>query len=412
MRIHCKWGNPNPKLAITSAASQHFVGSSAVRFTRLIVVLCTVLGACGTRTIGHQTTARGGPGGSPADDLHDAEPHHPGDHGEPELEDVFSTLPPPAEQAPHPFAELSDAELEKILLEEPETLGTASLGKTSGGALFGAIPMPESEMWKIVNPRETYGTQETIDYLMHTIHRVNEIFPDTGPLNIGDISRPEGGRFGPHVSHQSGRDVDLGFYYQDDSKWYARADASNLDIARTWAFIKITISETDVQAIFVDRSLITLFRDYATAIGEDPVWIEQVFGGPGSSMRPMLLHEDGHQTHLHVRYYNPIAQETGRRIYASLIKHKKIQPPTYFQHYKAKKGDSLNRIAKNNRTTVADLKRANGLRDSRIFAGRSYKIPRRGGVALPGKLVLPARRTPGMSPALEPDTSLQSASAE
>src|SRR5690606_18662768 len=105
---------------------------------------------------------------------------------------------------------------------------------------------------------------------------------------------------------------------------------------------------------------------------------------------------------------NPIAQETGRRIYASLIKHKKIKPPTYYQHYKAKRGDSLIRIAKNNRTTVDALKRANGLRNSRIFAGRSYKIPRRGGVAMPAKLVLPARRTPGMSPELEPDTSVQS----
>ena len=61
---------------------------------------------------------------------------------------------------------------------------------------------------------------------------------------------------------------------------------------------------------------------------------------------------------------------------------------------------------------VADLKRANGLRDSRIFAGRSYKIPRRGGVAVPTKLVLPARRVPGISPEFEPDTSVQSASVQ
>ena len=69
-----------------------------MRYSRLIVVLCVVWAACGTRTIGQQTTATGGPG-EPAEDLHDAEPHHPGDHGEPEVEDVFSTLPPPAEPA-------------------------------------------------------------------------------------------------------------------------------------------------------------------------------------------------------------------------------------------------------------------------------------------------------------------------
>ncbi len=334
-------------------------------------------------------------------------------YNEPELEDVSGALPPAVEQAPHPFAEVSDAELEKMLLEDPAQLGPASLGKTSGGALFGAIAMPEGPEWKIVNPRETYGTQETIDYLTHTIHRVNEIFPETQPLNVGDISRPDGGHFVPHVSHQSGRDVDVGFYYLDNSQWYAKADASNLDMARTWAFIKTTITETDLQVIFIDRSLITLFRDYATEQGEDPEWIAQVFGSPDTTLRPMLMHEDGHQTHLHVRYYNPIAQETGRRIYASLLKHKKIKPPTYYQYYKAVRGDSLNRIAKKNRTSVDVLKRANGLKNSRIYAGRSYKIPRTGGVAVPTKLVLPARRLPGLaSPHSVPSAGMQSAAAE
>lgn len=334
------------------------------------------------------------------------------EHDEPELDDVFSTLPPPVSQAPHPFADMSDAELEALLLENPEALGTASLGKTNSGAIFGALPMPENEQWKIVNSREAFGTQETINYLTHTIHRVNEIFPGTGPINIGDISVQDGGHFVPHVSHQCGRDVDMGFYYQDDSKWYAKADASNLDMARTWAFIKITISETDVQVIFIDRSLITLFHDYATEIGEDPAWVEQVFGGPGSDLRPMLMHENGHQTHMHVRYYNPIAQETGRRIYASLLKHKKIKPPTYYEHYKAKRGDSLNRIAKKKKTSVDALKRANGLRDSRIFAGRSYKIPRKGGVVQPVKLALPARRTPSITKQPGESSSMQSAAAK
>jgi penicillin-insensitive murein endopeptidase len=332
---------------------------------------------------------QGPPGAEPSGPAGQISSHH-----ELNLEEVPGELPPAVEQAPHPHEERSDAELEALLLSDSDKLGTASLGKTNSGAIFRSVQMPEGENWKIVNPRETYGTPETIAYLSHAINRVNQQFPETAPINIGDISSAKGGHLRPHVSHQSGRDVDLGFYYLDNSAWYARGNASNLDLARTWALIKSTITETDVEVIFVDRSIQTLLRAYASEQGEDEAWLDQVFGGPSSNLRPMLLHEKGHKTHLHIRYYNPIAQETGRRIYRALLKHKKIKPPTYYLKYKVKRGDSLIRIAKKHKTTVAALKKANRLRNNRIYANRTYKIPRKGGVVQPRKLVLPARRVP------------------
>ena len=325
--------------------------------------------------------------------------------GELPLEKLPGELPPPAPVQAHPHEGLSDAELEAMLLRDEAELGPASLGKTNAGALFGAQQMQESELWNIVNPRETYGTTETIAYLSHAIKRVNEQFPDTAPINIGDISKPKGGHHVPHLSHQSGRDVDLGFYYQDGSAWYATATAKNLDLPRTWALIKYTITETDVEVIFVDRSIQTLLRAHATELGEDETWLAQIFGGPGSNLRPMLLHEPGHKSHLHIRYYNPIAQETGRRVYRALLKHKKIKPPTYYLKYKVRRGDSLIRIARKHKTTVASLKKANRLRSNRIYANRVYKIPKRGGVVQPKKLVLPARRIPQAQTLARPNSS-------
>lgn len=311
------------------------------------------------------------------------------------LEEVPGELPPPAFEAkPHPHAELSDKDLEALVLRNEAELGAASLGKTNAGALFGAEQMQPSKLWKIVNSRETYGTTETIAYLSHAIERVNETFPGTPVINVGDISKPKGGHFTPHLSHQSGRDVDLGFYYKDGSAWYAHGTAKNLDLPRTWALIKYTIVDTDVEIIFVDRSIQKLLRSYAAETGEDEQWLDAVFGGPSSNLRPMLLHEKGHKSHLHIRYYNPIAQETGRRVYRALLKHKKIKPPTYYLKYKVRRGDSLIRIARKHKTSVAILRKVNRLRGNRIYANRVYKIPKRGGVVQPRKLVLPARRVP------------------
>lgn len=315
------------------------------------------------------------------------------------LDAMGGELPPAApEREPHPLAKLSNAEVEALLLKDASKLGPASLGMTNRGALFGAVQMKSAPGWRVVNPRETFGTQETLDYLSHAIIRVREMYPETPDIDVGDISRKEGGHIQPHVSHQSGRDVDLGFYYLDGSSWYSKANANNLDLPRTWALIKVLVTETDVEAIFLDRSLQEIFRSYATELGESEEWLDQVFGGPASNLRPLIIHEDGHETHLHIRFYNPIAQETGRRIYKALLKHKKIKPPTYYKSYKVKRGDSLNRIAKKFKTDVKTLKKANKLRTNRIFAGRTYKIPQKGGVVQPSKLVLPARRVPTSFP--------------
>jgi penicillin-insensitive murein endopeptidase len=300
---------------------------------------------------------------------------------------------------PHPFESLTDKELEKLLLKDPKSLGSMSVGHTSGGVQFNAVQMPEGDMWNLVRPVETWGTQETVDALTRCIQKVNDLFPDTPKIHIGDISSERGGHLRPHMSHQSGRDVDVGYYYTDpDTKWYARADADNLDLDRTWAFVRAMVTDTDVEWIFIDRSIQKLLWDHALSLGEDSDWLDQLFGAESSTKRPIFLHQSGHATHIHVRFYNPIAQETGRRLYSALIDNDMIDPPTYYVEYKAKKGDTLSRIAKKYKTSVKALKKANGLRSDRIYKGRSYKVPRRGGVKASKRVVIPARRQPPSEP--------------
>jgi murein endopeptidase len=299
------------------------------------------------------------------------------------------------ERPPHPLDGIADEALETMLLEDPATLGPMSIGRTNAGALFNAVAMPEGPLWKIVNPRQTWGTQETVDALARCIERVADEFPETPPIYIGDISEKSGGQIDRHLSHQSGRDVDLGFYYTEPVRWYTRAHAGNLDLPRTWAFIKALVIETDVERIFIDHAIQPLLREHALAAGEDPAWVDRIFGGETTDERPLILHEPGHDTHIHVRFYNPVAQETGRRLYKLLIAHKKVSPPVYYVHHKVKRGDTLIKMARRYGTSVSTIKRANGLRSNTIYAGRSYKIPRRGGVIpTTAALTIPPRRLP------------------
>jgi penicillin-insensitive murein endopeptidase len=314
------------------------------------------------------------------------------------VDDAFDEEPPPDATLapPHPLADVNDAELERRLLAKPASLGSMSIGKPSAGLLFNGVPMPPGNEWTVVAPGQSYGTEETIQYLATAIRAVTARFPDSPKIQIGDISARSGGYLSPHLSHQAGRDADVGYYYLDGSGWYRRATAQNLDVGRSWALVRALVTRTDVEMVLIDHSVQALLRAEAERIGEDRDWLDGLFKGKGA-LPPIIRHAPGHATHLHARFFSPIAQETGRRAYAALLRHQMIRVGPQFAVYVARKGDTLAKVAKRFGTTVPAIRRANGLKSSVIQAKKSYRIPEKG-KAPPslsrGPIAIPPRRLP------------------
>ena len=101
-----------------------------------------------------------------------------------------------------------------------------------------------------------------------------------------------------------------------------------------------------------------------------------------------------------MRFFNPIAQESARRAYPLLVKHEKIEPLRKMVRHRARRGDTLGKLARRHATTVRAIQRANGLRSTRIRAGRVYRIPSKVKYqpeATP--IAIPARRLPPAAPA-------------
>lgn len=295
----------------------------------------------------------------------------------------------------HPLDDWSSERIHAAVKSDLGSLGSISIGSPNAGALVNGKRAEASELLELVDAAHAFGTEETLAYLTTAIRRVHEQFANTPPLSLGHISAARGGPIRPHVSHQAGRDVDISFYYAHGARWYARATEANLDLPRTWGFVRALVTETDVEMILVDHEIQGYLRRYAASQGEDAEWLAGLFQGPGAS-RPIFRHAPGHATHLHVRFFNPIAQETARRAHAALVDEHVIPELTTFIRHRAKRGDTLAKIAKKYSVSVAAIRELNGLRNNRIREQREYRIPVRAKAppAASAPLRFPPRRLP------------------
>jgi len=209
---------------------------------------------------------------------------------------------------------LDDEAFDAAMKDNPDALGAVAAGRPNRGFLYNGVQLVNDGVrFRLEEPENSYGTAETIAGLNAAVDEVHRLFPDTKPLSVGHISRAGGGWLRPHKSHQNGRDVDIGFYYKDDSKWYRPATADNLDVERTWALISALERSAGVEYVFVDRSLHAMLREHAESIGESREFVEYMFDGPMPVRGPTIRHARGHLTHLHVRFAAPIAVENAQR---------------------------------------------------------------------------------------------------
>jgi murein endopeptidase len=189
---------------------------------------------------------------------------------------------------------------------------SVSLGLPNAGALVDPVRLEDGATWRVLYPDNAWATAETVASLKHALEVSYERLPAGTPkAYVGDLSSRWGGPLPPHKSHQSGRDVDIGYFRLDPETLFANASPRTLDAPRTWVLVRTLVTETDVEVIFIDRSLQRTLVAHARAIGEDAAWLDGLFEVQHAE-RALIRHEPEHLNHLHVRFYNPMAQRRGR----------------------------------------------------------------------------------------------------
>lgn len=289
-------------------------------------------------------------------------------------------------------ADLSDAELQRRWKEDLSSLGTISVGFADQGRLINGVHMPEDPAWIRERPELAFGAQETVDALALAFRAVHKQFPGSAPARLSHIGAKDGGYLRPHRSHQSGRDADIGFFYKNDVVPGGRRARREklMDPARNWALIRTLVTETDVQMILVDRGIQKILRSYALGAGEDPSFVNGLFGGGNKAL---IQHARHHKDHFHVRFYAPRSQELGRRIQPLLAQ----RPEQNIVLHRVRRGETLGHIARSLKTSVALIQKANRMHGSFLHLGQQLKIPLRGACTrcpLPPPFVVPPRRAP------------------
>lgn len=187
-----------------------------------------------------------------------------------------------------------------------------SVGTPRAGALFGGKRLEPGPGYLVRNEKTSYGTVSTIAHLQHVVSLVHREQPRLHDLVVGDLSSELGGRLLGHFSHQSGRDVDLGFFYRRRPEGYperfVEARRDNLNFKATFSLIQAlaaTASEPGgVEWILLDYEIQRMIYAWAKRqrVSDDELGrIFQYPHGPTAD-RGLVRHFPQHRNHLHVRF--------------------------------------------------------------------------------------------------------------
>jgi murein DD-endopeptidase MepM/ murein hydrolase activator NlpD len=186
-----------------------------------------------------------------------------------------------------------------------------SIGAPWSGELKNATKLPKGRGYFIRRPHRAFGTAHMVTHIQRAIKAVRKRFPRVHQLAIGDLSSEDGGDLSMHHSHQSGRDVDIGFYFKKKPEGYPKDfvgwRSADLDNAATWAllhaFARTADAANGVKVIYLDYDLQAHLYEWAKERGVPEKHLDKLFQYPDGD--GIVRHEDGHHDHFHIRFKCP-----------------------------------------------------------------------------------------------------------
>jgi murein endopeptidase len=180
-----------------------------------------------------------------------------------------------------------------------------SVSSPNNGRLMDGEPLPPGDKYAILYPHRTFGTYYTISELVRVMSAYGEQFPEADPIMIGDVSLRGGRKMEPHLSHTSGRDVDITYPRLRPAPSLTRfhpIPRRELDIPKTLWMLRAFIASGHVERVFIDRPIQRMLWEEAAAQGAPQEWLDAVFQYPTRNERALIIASPGHDDHFHIRF--------------------------------------------------------------------------------------------------------------
>lgn len=195
---------------------------------------------------------------------------------------------------------------------------TVCSGSPSAGSLQGGRALEPRPYLRIKRGSESRRWGHAL--LLRVVNRGARLAAEAAPGSsalIGDLSAPRGGPISGHVSHQAGRDADVGFLAADDSgrpvalERFESFDARGrslaepavfFDVYRNWLMLHAWLSDPRIPVthVFVSSEVRALLLSYGASHPE--------FRSIAPLARRVLQPYPNHDDHFHVRIACPSDQ--------------------------------------------------------------------------------------------------------
>lgn len=175
------------------------------------------------------------------------------------------------------------------------------------GRLSRSVQLREGDGYMLKRPHLAFGTPATISTIERVLTRYRKRSHGGPVIHVGDISKQSGGPLSGHLSHQTGKDVDIGLVHRGpaaSSVRFVKATDGNLDVERTWMLVEEFLQTGNVRYIFLDYEVQKQLYDYARGHGVSKRQLDEWFQYPRGRGRGfgIVRHWRNHADHIHVRF--------------------------------------------------------------------------------------------------------------
>ena len=123
-------------------------------------------------------------------------------------------------------------------------------------------------------------------------------------MPVGNLSRRDGGHLNPHRSHQSGRDVDIGFILKKPPKKgiFINTTPKGLHLYKQWVVLKCFLDNPDTKMIIMERSIVGAMKRYIKRIYKTrKTKLNKYLKFFPGRRKAVIIADNDHRSHMHIR---------------------------------------------------------------------------------------------------------------